>query len=374
MKPTFKKILSTTLLMALGASGFQTASFAATTPANNKAVTLSQSAANHLKNIKILATGGTIAGTGTSNTQTTGYTAGVLGVDALIKAVPGLDKVANISGEQVANIDSSAMTNEIWLKLAKEVNAQLAKPDVDGVVITHGTDTLEETAYFLNLVVHSDKPVVLVGSMRPATATSADGPMNLYNAVALASSNAAKGKGVLVSLNDQINGARDVTKTNTTNMDTFKSPELGYMGYMLGGKAHFYNQSTKRHTTNSEFSVDDLKSLPRVDIVYSHENDGREFVDAAAKAGAKGIIHAGTGDGSVYPVTKEGLLDAQKKGIVVVRSSRVGNGIVSHEADDDVNHFVTSDNLNPQKARVLLMLALTKTNDPSEIQRMFDEY
>ena len=188
--------------------------------------------AAELPNVVILATGGTIAGRGGSATQMTGYNPGEIGVQILINAVPEIKQYANVSGEQVANIGSFAMTHEVWLKLAKRVNELLASPAVDGIVITHGTDTLEETAYFLNLVVKSDKPVVLVGAMRPATAISADGPVNLLNAVRLAGSPKARGKGVLVGMNDQINGARDVTKTNTTHVETFKSWELGYLGYI----------------------------------------------------------------------------------------------------------------------------------------------
>lgn len=368
-----KKAISSAVILTLTASILQAPVISYASSAAPAPVKVEQKA-NNLPNIKILATGGTIAGTGTSNTQTTGYQAGVLGVDTLIKAVPGLEKQANITGEQIAKIDSSAMTNEIWLKLAKRVNELLAQKDVDGIVITHGTDTLEETAYFLNLVVKSDKPVVLVGAMRPATATSADGPMNLYNAVSLAASPESKGKGVLACLDDQINGARDITKTNTTNVDTFKSQDFGFLGYVISGKPYFYKESSKKHTTQSEFDVSKLTSLPRVEILYGHEQDSRIFADAAVKAGAKGIIHAGTGNGSIFPETKEGLLDAQKAGAVVVRASRVGSGVVTHEADDDQNGFVSADTLNPQKARILLMLALTKTTDVKEIQRMFEQY
>src|SRR5438093_1870098 len=183
-------------------------------------------------NVMILATGGTIAGTGASTTATVGYQSATVGVQRLIEAVPELKKVANVKGEQVFQIASENMNNDSWLKLAKRVNELLAQNDVDGIVITHGTDTIEETAYFLNLVVKSKKPVVIVGAMRPSTAISADGPINLYNAVTLAGSPDAVGKGVLVVLNDQINGARDVTKTNTANTDTFRSWELGFLGYM----------------------------------------------------------------------------------------------------------------------------------------------
>ncbi|WP_071460709.1 type II asparaginase [Bacillus massilinigeriensis] len=327
-----------------------------------------------LPNVKILATGGTIAGAAKSESETTGYKAGVVGVDQLVEAVPELKDLANISGEQVCKIDSSAMTNEILLKLAKEVDKQLKDPGVDGIVITHGTDTLEETAYFLNLVIKSEKPVVVVGSMRPSTALSADGPLNLYNAVAIAASKESKGKGVLVALNDKIGSARDTTKTNTTRVDTFGSQDFGYLGLVQGGKPYFYNLSARKHTTNTEFNVNDIKELPRVDIVYAHGNDSRSMVDAAVEAGAKAIIHAGTGNGSVYPETLEGLIDAQKKGIVIVRDSKVGSGMVTHEDIDDKNHFVSSDTLNPVKARVLTMIALSKTSDPAKIQEMFNQY
>src|SRR5258706_1255963 len=226
--------------------------------------------AGKLANVTILATGGTIAGTGATSTTTVGYTAATVGVARLIEAVPELKKVANVSGEQVFQIASENMNNDYWLKLAKRVNELLAQTDVDGIVITHGTDTIEETAYFLNLVVKSRKPVVIVGAMRPSTAISADGPINLYNAVTLAGSEEAVGKGVLVVLNDQINGARDVTKTNTANADTFRSWELGFLGYMQDNKPHFYRVSTRKHTADTEFDVGKLETLPAVDIVYRY--------------------------------------------------------------------------------------------------------
>jgi L-asparaginase len=330
-----------------------------------------------LPNVVILATGGTIAGTGASSTATVGYQAATVGIQRLIEAVPELKKVANVKGEQVFQIASENMNNEYWLKLAKRVNELLAQSDVDGIVITHGTDTIEETAYFLNLVVKSRKPVVIVGAMRPSTAISADGPINLYNAVTLAGSTDAVGKGVLVVLNDQINGARDVTKTNTANTDTFRSWELGFMGYMQDNAPHFYRVSTRKHTADTEFDVSKLDSLPQVDIVYGYANMNRIGVDAFVAAGAKAIVHAGVGDGSLArPAVEPALIEARKKGVIIVRSSRVGNGIVARngEAKDDEMDYVVSDTLNPQKARILVMLALTKTNDTKEIQRMFYTY
>jgi L-asparaginase/glutamin-(asparagin-)ase len=332
--------------------------------------------AQKLPNVMILATGGTIAGTGSSSTTTVGYTAATVGVQQLINAVPELTKVANVTGEQVFQIASESMTNEHWLTLGKRVNTLLAQPNVDGIVITHGTDTLEETAYFLNLVVKSRKPVVLVGAMRPSTALSADGPINLYNAVILAGSPEAVGKGVLVSLNDQIQSARDVTKTNTSTPDSFRTPELGLLGYMQGNKPYFYRTSARRHTVETEFDISNIQTLPQVDIVYGYANMNSVALDAFVAAGAKGIIHAGTGDGSVAAKVKPALVAARKKGTLIVRASRVGNGILARngEANDDELDFVVSDTLNAQKARILLMLALTKTNNSKEIQRMFYMY
>lgn len=326
-----------------------------------------------LPNIKILATGGTIAGSAASTTDTTGYKAGALAVDILINAVPEMKAMANITGEQIANTGSPNINNEILLKLGKRVNELLASDDVDGIVITHGTDTLEETAYFLNLVVKSDKPVVVVGAMRPATAISADGPFNLYNAVKIASSKEAKGKGVMMALNDRIGSARHVTKTNTTMPDTFQSAEQGYLGAIAGGELYFYNEIMRKHTKNTVFDISNIHQLPQVDIIYGYQNDGRYFYDAAVAAGAKGIVVAGSGNGSLSDTAFEAAKDVMKKGVAVVRSSRVGDGIVTpstHYGPD----LVAADSLNPQKARILLMLALTQTNDPKKIQEFFHQY
>ena len=333
-------------------------------------------AQTRLANVTILATGGTIAGTGATSTTTVGYTAATVGVQALIQAVPEMTKVANITGEQVFQIASENMGNEHWLALAKRVNVLLAQPDVDGIVVTHGTDTLEETAYFLNLVVKSRKPVVLVGSMRPSTALSADGPINLYNAVNLAGSPAAVGKGVLVAMNDQIHAARDVSKANTTTADTFRAAELGMIGYFQGGKPFFYREVTRKHTVDTEFDVSKLDALPQVDVAYAYANVGAVAVNALVAAGAKGLVHAGVGNGSLPAKTRPALVAAREKGVVIVRSSRVGQGIVARngEANDDQLDFVVADTLSPQKARILLMLALTKTSNTKDIQRMFYTY
>lgn len=329
-----------------------------------------------LPNVTILATGGTIAGTGATSTTTVGYTAATVGVQSLIAAVPEIAKVANVTGEQVFQIASENIGDAQWLQLAKRVNVLLAQPNVDGIVITHGTDTLEETGYFLHLVVKSKKPVVLVGSMRPSTALSADGPINLYNAVRLAGTPEAAGRGVLVAMNDQIHSARDVTKANTTTTDTFRTSELGVIGYIQGGKPFFYRNVVRNHTLDTEFDVRKLDALPQVDVAYAYANVGDAAVNALVAAGARGLVHAGVGNGSLPARTKPALVKARKDGVVIVRASRVGQGIVARngEANDDALDFVVADTLSPQKARILLMLALTKTTSTREIQRIFYTY
>ncbi|EOM9923656.1 type II asparaginase [Campylobacter jejuni] len=324
--------------------------------------------------IAILGTGGTIAGFIDSTIATTGYAAGAIDIDVLIKAVPQIRDLADISWEQIANIDSSNMSDEIWLRLAKKI-AKLFAEGIDGVVITHGTDTMEETAYFLNLTIKSDKPVVLVGAMRPSTAISADGPKNLYNAVALVVNKEAKNKGVMVAINDKILSARGVVKTHSLNVDTFSSPDFGDLGYIVDGKVFFYNNVTKAHTKNAPFDVSKLTSLPKVDILYSYSNDGS---GVAAKAlfehGTKGIVVAGSGAGSIHKNQKDVLKELLKKGLKVVVSSRVVAGCVAVSDSDEKLGFISAEDLNPQKARVLLMLALTKTSDPKKIQEYFLKY
>ena len=329
-----------------------------------------------LPNVVILATGGTIAGTGATSTTTAGYQAAKLPVESLISAVPEMQNIANVTGEQVLQIASENMTNEGLLKIAKRVNEVLAKPDVNGVVITHGTDTLEETAYFLNLVTKSTKPVVVVGAMRPATALSADGPLNLYNAVAIARSPEAVGKGVFVSLNDQISAAREVTKTNTTSLNTFQAHDMGYLGYVELGKPYFYRMPIRKHTVATPFEVSTLTVLPQVDIIYGYGNNRPAMLNAAIADGAKGIVYAGVGDGSISVQLEESAIAASKKGIAIARSSRTGAGRVvrNGEEKDDENGFIVADNLTPQKARLLLMLGLTITNDPQKLQEMFYTY
>ncbi|MFV0329409.1 MAG: type II asparaginase [Dysgonomonas sp.] len=327
------------------------------------------------KTVYILATGGTIAGQGATEV-TAGYKAGAITVDELLSAVPEIKDIANIKAEQVANIGSQDMNDQVWLKLSKRVN-ELLNQDADAIVITHGTDTQEETAYFLNLTVKSDKPVIMVGSMRPSTAISADGPRNIYNAVATAVAPESVGKGVTVVMDDKILGADDLAKTNTLSVGTFQNPNYGPLGIVYNGKPIYTRQSVKRHTINSEFDVTNLSELPRVEIILSYSNATSLFVDAAVKAHVKGIVTAGVGNGNLTTDLQNALEKAVKNhGIAVVRSSRIMTGPTAQwdEINDDQLGFSASWFNNPYRSRVLLMLALTKTKDYKEIQRMFSEY
>ncbi|MXV39264.1 L-asparaginase 2 [Flavobacteriaceae bacterium Ap0902] len=325
--------------------------------------------------IRILATGGTIAGVSKSATESN-YTAGELGIYQLLQAVPEVKNIADVSGEQIVKIGSQDMNDEVWLTLANRINELLNKDEYDGIVITHGTDTMEETAYFLNLTVKSDKPVVLVGAMRPATAMSADGPMNLYDAVTVAADPNAKNRGVMVVMNDKVLGARDVIKSNTLDVATFKDYNYGPLAYLHNGKVYFNRRPEQKHTLNSIFDVSNLKELPNVGIVYSYANASELPMKAFMDAKFDGIVHAGVGNGNIYHTIFDLAIEAQKQGIQFVRSSRVPTGptTLDAEVDDAKYHFVASQSLNPQKARVLLMLALTKTNDWQKIQNYFNEY
>jgi L-asparaginase len=331
----------------------------------------------NLPQVVILGTGGTIAGRGTSPLQTAGYKAGELSVTELTQAAPGLDQIAQIHCEQICNVASSAITVETWLQMARRINDILQnQPQVSGIVITHGTDTLEETAYFLNLVVKSDKPVVVVGAMRPATAVSPDGPMNLINAVRVAASAEGRGLGVLVVMNDELYASRDVTKTHANQLHTFRSHDLGALGSVDNGKVSVYHLPTRKHTWQTEFDVDQLPTLPRVDIVYTYIGSDHVAVEAFVAAGAKGIILSGAGAGHATPGTRKALCEAQQQGVLVVRATRTGSGRVLPIKPEDLPSadFIGSDTLNAQKARVLLMLALTRSTNPTEIQRMFNTY
>lgn len=330
--------------------------------------------AQELPKVYILATGGTIAGSGSSATKSN-YSAGQVAIGTLLDAVPAINDVAYVEGEQVVNIGSQDMSDEVWLVLAKRVNELLAQADVNGIVITHGTDTMEETAFFLSLVTNSNKPVVLVGAMRPSTAISADGPVNLYNAVVTAASPASMGRGVLVCMNGKVYGAADVTKTNTTSVETFQSPNSGPLGYIHNGEVRFFRPAAKVADA-PYFNIAGLKALPKVGIAYGYSSVEGDVVKMMIKKDYKGIVYAGVGNGNIHKNVFPELEKARKDGIIVVRSSRVPTGATTLDAevDDNKYEFVASWGLNPQKARILLMLALTKTDDWKTIQKYFNNY
>ena len=335
--------------------------------------------AKELPLVFVLSTGGTIAGAGASPTNVAEYKGGTFLGEELVNAVPEIKQFANVKVQQIINVRSPDVKLENLRTLANGINKIFSEdPKVSGVVVTHGTNTLEETAYFLHLTVKHDRPVVVVGSMRPATALSADGPLNLLNAIRTAISPDARGKGVLVVMNDEINGARDVTKTNTYRVETFRAPELGYLGYIDEDKVSFYRSSTKRHTVNSEFDVGTISEFPKVDIVYSYIEPSVAMIQALHASGVRGIVFAGTGAGGLSEFEREAVktILASPSGSkpVLVRSNRTGNGRVIGRREYDQLGYIPADTLNPQKARILLMLALTGTSDLNEIKRMFAEY
>ena len=330
----------------------------------------------------VIATGGTIAGGGGSTGAVSDYKPGSLTADELVKSAPDIKRFAEVKVEQLFNVGSNDLTLKNVLTLSNRINTIFATDArVAGIVVTHGTSTLEETAYFLNLTVRDDRPVVVTGAMRPATAPSADGPLNLVNAVRTASTRDARGKGVLVVLNDEINSARDATKSSTYRVETFRAPDLGLLGYVDGDAVAFYRSSTRRHTTNTEFDVREIRDLPKVDIYSSYLEPNTDIIGALVKSGAKGIVFAGTGAGTVTASERAALKALQSSTSpqpVLVRSSRVGSGrvigLTGLRGEYDALGLIPGDNLNPQKARILLMLALTRTNNRDEIKRMFAEY
>lgn len=337
------------------------------------AIAAASGAALALPNIAVLATGGTIAGAGQSSTGSA-YEAGKVSVNHLVAAVPELAKVANVTPVQVTNIGSQDMSDEVWLKLAKTINADCGK--YDGFVITHGTDTMEETAYFLQLTSKCKKPVVMVGAMLPSTGLSADGPRNLFNAVITAAEPKTAEYGVVVAMNNTIVGARDVIKTNTVQPETFQAANYGKIGSIFNNKVEYGSMPLRAHTTQTPFDVTNLDKLPKVGIVYNHAGVEGVQAEALVKAGYEGIVNAGVGNGNIHKSIWPILEKAAKDGVVVVRSSRVPTGPTTKEAevDDQKMGWVASGSLNPQKARVLLQLALTKTHDWKEVQKYFDQF
>jgi L-asparaginase len=325
--------------------------------------------------IIILATGGTIAGEGAAADRA-GYTAGKVPIEQLIGTIPTIKNVADISGEQIASVGSQDITIDIWLKLYNRINEIFEKNEADGIVITHGTDTQEETGYFLDLTIASKKPVVLTGSMRPSTAISADGPKNLYDAITVAASPKSWGKGVLVSFNESIYDARDVVKTSTTKVNGFMAPNLGPLGQVYDGHVEYYLQSLREVNVGTPFNLKGVTKLPKVEIAYMYADAPATAIDAFAASGIDGLVIAGVGNGNFNKAFYNGVDRAVKKGIVTVRSSRIISGrvLLEDEIDDAKLGTLVSDDLNPQKARVLLMLALTQTKNKAAIQKIFFTY
>ncbi len=328
---------------------------------------------NDKPRVAILATGGTIAGSAATSVDAS-YQPGVLSINEILKSVPDLEKVAQLTGIQICNISSQNMEEKIWLQLLAVINDLFEKDLCDGIVITHGTDTMEETAYFLNLTVKHSRPVVLTGAMRPSTSLSADGPLNLYNAVVTAASANAHNRGVMVLMNDVIFSADDVTKSHTVGINAFSSFNFGPLGFVRDGITTFNRNTNLRHTVNSEFDISNLTTLPVTEIIYSYAFSSDAAIKGVIESNAKGIVIAGVGHGNYNRAIASAMEEASSKGIVVVRSARIHSGGVDFAAEEYSEKWPVSLTKSPQKARILLMLALTQTNDPKEIQRIFTEY
>lgn len=330
----------------------------------------------NLPRVIVLATGGTIAGQGTSATSA-GYTPGKIQIEDLLKNIPSINKIAVVRGEQIASVGSYDMTVQIWINLARRVNEIFEKNEADGIVITHGTDTQEETAYFLKLTVKSDRPVVLTGAMRAATAISADGPKNLYDAIVVASDPESKTKGVMICFNETLFDGKNVTKVNTTNVEAFASTNTGPIGRVFDGRVLYYNQFTNKKNNIISFDISKIDTLPKVEIAYMYVDASATAMNAFINEKVDGIVIAASGNGNFNKSILQAVNTAVSEGIAVVRSSRVASGRVTQSNqvfDDKKLGTIASDALNPQKARVLLMLALTVTKDKVKIQQMFLDY
>ena len=331
------------------------------------------------KKIVLMSTGGTIVSSGESATQTTGYRLGNLGINTLLDQLPDLKSKIDLEEIAVSHVDSSSMTSEIWLKLAREVQNAVDREDVGGVVITHGTDTMEETAYFLNLILKTDKPVVITGAMRPATALSSDGILNLYNAFQVACNEQSRSQGVMMVLNNLIGSARFSTKTHTTNVATFSGLLNGELGSVVDNAVMFNNKITRPHTLQTPFSVKDFESdetFPKVVIVYSHADDDGTMVRAAVAAGVKGIVFAGLGNGCVPNRVLPEITKATAAGVRVVRASRVFNGAVFNGLSEwEEAGMISAWNFSIIKARVLLQIKKKKgITDVDELRKLFEAY
>lgn len=329
-----------------------------------------------MKKIKVIELGGTISAAGNDRLDLKDYISGNFTGDTFKEDIPEIATIADVTFESFLRVSSTAIRTEHWIELREKVIADLVHDDFDGIVITHGTNTLEETAYFLHLTVPTSKPIVLVGAQRPYTALSTDAHYNLLQAIRIAASEEAHGFGVLVALNDEISSAREASKTNTYRLEAFQSGQLGFLGYVdPDKKVHLYRKPTKKHTINSEFATMDFDDLPEVEIIYSYAGASGHLIDAVSKNEAyKGIVTAGTGAGLISPDELAALERASDRGLVILRSSRVGNGRVMDVAPYENQPFLAADNLLPQKARILLMLALGKYGNQGVLQRIFDEY
>lgn len=326
-----------------------------------------------MKTIAIVATGGTIAGTGQAG-KTVAYQAGEMDVSEIIQSIPTIKDIANIKEYQIMNVDSNEMDSDKWMKLSSTINQLVEDDDIDGIVVTHGTDTLDETAYFLNLTLNTSKPVVITGAMRPATATSADGPYNLYQAVCLAACDEARHQGVMGLFSNTIYSGRDIQKVNNYKVDAFDQKAFGCLGYMQDHEVYFFSRTFKIHTLASRFSQQRYTSLPSVAIVYFYAGAPVKMLYDLAKY-HEGIVIAGSGNGNYSQEWMKAIDDLSNKGIIFVRTSRVFHGIVFDDAIFDPNHHcIPGNTLSPQKARVLLMLALTQTHNHQEIREIFNEY
>jgi L-asparaginase len=331
-----------------------------------------QPAGDARKTVRVLATGGTIAGAGSASGPA--YLPGVVSIADVLRSVPGLDAVANVTSEQVANVGSSDIDEAIWRRLLGRIQAALDDPEVAGVVITHGTDTLEETAYFLSLVVPPSKPVVLVGAMRPGSAVSADGPHNLLDAVRVASSDEARGRGTLVVMNDTIFDPVSVTKTDFRRVNGFAAPGGGPVGEVLANRPRFYRAAAGR---NQPFEVGDTP-LPRVTVAYTYAGYQAQDLRSAAN-GARGLVIAGAGAGGLSTHARGTMQELLSQGVPVVRTSRQGGGDVWTALESGgepawTRGTVAGRELSPAKARILLMLALQKPRTSEELQAIFNRY
>jgi L-asparaginase type II len=328
--------------------------------------------------VYVIGTGGSISCVGDSRLDLIDYNYADrhLTIAEMVGRIPEVAEVADVHSEQFLNVYGGDVAPSQWLALARRIN-QIFREDnaAAGVVVTHGTSTLEETAYFLNLAVKSARPVVITGAMRPPTGLGTDADINLFDAIRVAACPDAAGKGALVVLNSEIQAARDAVKTSTSRLETFKSGELGFLGYAdSDGKVVFYRSPVRANTGATEFDVDKLTALPRVDIAYAYSGVDGIAVKALVEAGCAGIVGAGLGSGSAPRAFLDALSAARERGVCVVIASQSGNGRVMAKRAFVERGFAVADNLPPKKMRILLMLALAQTRDTGEVQRMILTY